>query len=62
VLQVLFRPVIDALERLLQILQRISHAEAQVAFAEGAERRTGKRRFSFLRSQTVAFRTSLLPR
>src|SRR5581483_4176224 len=40
---VLLRPLLHAVEGCVDVLQRIGHAEAQVAFAEGAERRAGQR-------------------
>src|SRR4029434_5735535 len=36
-LQILCRPGTDAIERLLDVLDRIGHAEAQIALAEVAE-------------------------
>jgi hypothetical protein len=36
-LQILPRPLVDAVQSLLQVLQRIRDAEAQVAFAEFTE-------------------------
>jgi hypothetical protein len=36
-LQILLRPVVDAVESFLQILQRIGDAEAQITFPEFAE-------------------------
>jgi len=42
-LHVLLRPGADAIECLLDILDRVGHAEAQVAFAEIAEGGTGQR-------------------
>src|SRR3989442_12947876 len=37
-LQVLLRPGADAIERLLDVFDRVGHAEAQIAFAEVAKR------------------------
>ena len=52
-LEILLGPLIDAIERRLQILQRISDAEAQVAFAEFPERCAGKRRDSSLFEKSI---------
>src|SRR4029077_16979383 len=43
-LQVLCRPLIDAVEGLVQVLEGIGDAEAQEAFSEVTERGTGKTR------------------
>jgi hypothetical protein len=42
-LQILLRPGRDAIERLLNVLDRVGDAEAQVAFAESAESGSGQR-------------------
>src|ERR1035437_10874015 len=55
-LEILLRPLVDALQRLFEILERIGHAEAQVAFAEMAECRAGKRRHAGLLQQSVGQR------
>ena len=36
-LQILRRPVPDAVERLLDVLDRVGYAETQIALAEGAK-------------------------
>jgi hypothetical protein len=41
-LQVLLGPLVDAVEGLLQILQRVGYAEAQVALAEFTEGSPGE--------------------
>ena len=53
VTEVLLRPLVDAFEGLLQVLQRIGNAEAQVAFAEFAEGGAGKRGHSSLLQQRI---------
>src|SRR3984957_17061821 len=54
--QILARPLIDAVQRLLQIFQRIGYAEAQVAFSELAEGCAGKRGDAGLLQQCVSQR------
>src|SRR5687767_6215029 len=41
-LQIFIHPGADAFERLLDILDRVGHAETQIAFAEIAKRRPGE--------------------
>ena len=41
-LQILLRPSVDAIERFLDILDRVRYAEAKIAFAEVAERGAGQ--------------------
>jgi hypothetical protein len=55
-LQALLRPLIDPLQRLLQILQRIRHAETQVAFTEFAKRCARERSHTSLFEQRVGQR------
>jgi hypothetical protein len=43
-LEVFFRPSADAFESLLDIFDRVCHAESQVTFTEIAKRRSRKRR------------------
>src|ERR1700722_19843860 len=61
-LEILSSPRVDAIERLLQILQRIGHAGAQVTFAEVTEGGAGERRYSGLLEQRVGERLRLPPR
>ena len=51
--EILPGPLVEAIECLLQVFQRIGHAEAQVAFAEFAERRAGKRGYSGLLKESI---------
>src|SRR5260370_14537060 len=55
-LEILLRPLVNAVQRLLQVLQRISHAEAQVAFAKVTECGTGECRNSCLLEQSICQR------
>src|SRR5208283_2275460 len=57
--EILLRPLVDALQRLLQILQRIGHAEAQVAFSVFAKGRSRKGCHSSLLQQRVRQRLRL---
>src|SRR4029453_5078412 len=41
-LQILFRPGSDAIERFLNVLDRVRHAETQIAFAEITKGSSGK--------------------
>jgi len=41
-LQILLRPSVDAIERFLDVLDRVRHAEAKITFAEIAERGAGQ--------------------
>src|SRR5438046_2308 len=42
-LQILFRPSVNAIERFLDVLDRVRHAETQITFAEFAKRGPGER-------------------
>src|SRR5579863_4020136 len=54
--EILLCPLVDAIQRLLQVLQRIRHAEAQVAFAELSECRARERCYSGLLEQSIGKR------
>src|SRR5512133_1869870 len=41
-LQILLRPSVDAIERFLDILDRVRHAKAKITFAEVTERGSGQ--------------------
>jgi hypothetical protein len=41
-LEILLRPGVDAIERFLDVLDRVRHAEAKITFAEIAERGAGQ--------------------
>ena len=42
-LEIFLRPSVDAVERFLDVLDRVCHAEAKVTFTEVAERGAGQR-------------------
>src|ERR1019366_890189 len=52
-LQILLRPLIDAIQRLLKILDGIGNTEPQITFTEGAERRSRQPRDSRVVKQRV---------
>src|SRR5579862_8087310 len=58
-LQILLRPLIDTVERLVKILHGIRHAEPQIAFAEFAECCSGKSCDSSLLQQRICQRLRL---
>jgi|ERR1700680_1074273 hypothetical protein len=51
--EVFLCPLVEAVERLLQVVQRIGDAEAKIAFAEFTEGGAGKRGHSGLFEQSV---------
>src|ERR1700677_1958674 len=58
-LEILLGPLVDAVERQLQILQRIGHAEAKVAFPEFSECRARERGYSGLFEKNIRQRFGL---
>src|SRR5271157_1368839 len=52
-LQMLLRPLIDAIQRLLKVLDGIRGTEAQITLAEGAERRSRQSGYSRVLEQRI---------
>src|SRR5450755_5018050 len=53
-LQVLLRPLVDAIKRGLQVLHRVRHTEAQIALTKSSERRARQTSNSGFVEQSVS--------